>query len=135
MVKKVAGLGLLALYYLVGWGYPAYVIYDNHAQYIEAHTGGAFLYIVGFFFFVVAGLRFSGKVKRMKAGYPKLILGTLLTLVIIYGLRGFVGYINFNFETLYDTLTQFLVAQAGAFVIGFLALRLNITDIREWELM
>lgn len=135
MVSKVAGLGLLALYYLVGWGYPAYVIYDNHAQYIESHTGGAFLYVVGALFFTIAFVRFSGKIKRMKAGYPKLILGTLLTLVLIYGARGFVGYINFNFETLYDTLTQILIAQVGAFLVGFLALRFNIADIREWELM
>jgi hypothetical protein len=135
MISKVAGLGLLALYYLVGWGYPAYVIYDNHAQYIEAHTGGAFLYTVGFFFFTIAFVKFSSKVKRMKAGYPKLIVGTLLTLVIIYGGRGFIDYINFNFATLYDTLTQILVAQAIAFGVGFTALQLNLEQIREWELM
>ena len=51
------------------------------------------------------------------------------------GVRGFIGYVNFNFDTLYDTLTQILLAQAVAFVVGFVALRLNITDIREWELM
>lgn len=135
MISKIAGLGLLVLYYLIGWGYPAYVIYDNHAQYIEAHTGGAFLYILGFVFFALAGTRISSKVKRMKAGYPKLILGSLTTLVIFYGARGFIGYINFNFDTLYDTLTQILLAQALAFVVGFVALRLNLTDIREWELM
>jgi len=135
MISKAAGLGLLALYYLVGWGYPAYVIYDNHAQYIEAHTGGAFLYTVGFFFFTIAFVKFSGKVKRMKAGYPKLIVGTLLTLVIIYAGRGFIDYINFNFATLYDTLTQILVAQAVAFGVGFTALQLNLEQIREWELM
>jgi hypothetical protein len=135
MISRVTGLGLLALYYLIGWGYPAYVIYDNHAQYIETQTGGAFFYTVAFLFFTIAFVKFSGKVKRMKAGYPKLIVGTLLTLVIIYGGRGFVDYINFNFETLYDTLTQILVAQAAAFFVGFLALRFNINDIREWELM
>lgn len=135
MVSKVAGLGLLVLYYLIGWGYPAYVIYDNHAQDIEAHTGGAFLYVLAFVFFALAGTRISSKVKRMKAGYPKLILGSLTTLAIFYGVRGFIGYVNFNFETLYDTLTQILLAQAVAFVVGFLALRFNVTDIREWELM
>jgi hypothetical protein len=135
MVSKVAGLGLLALYYLIGWGYPAYVIYDNHAQDIEAHTGGAFLYVLAIVFFVLAGTRVSSKVKRMKAGYPKLILGSLTTLAIFYGVRGFIGYVNFNFATLYDTLTQILLAQAVAFLVGFLALRFNVTDIREWELM
>lgn len=126
---------LIILHYIVMFGTPFVASYFLLAEDVNTSFGGVTFYITIITIILVLFIRINTVIKKMKASYPKAIFKLFVTLVVLWFLYTFFGYVSYNFNQLLGVVGLSFLGRIVAFIFEIWALKLDAKYIDEIGVM
>lgn len=126
---------LIILHYIVMFGTPFIASYFLLAEDVDTSFGGVVFYLAILTIILILFIRINTTIKKMKASYPKAIFKLFVTLVVLWFLYTFFGYVSYNFNQLLGVVGLSFLGRIVAFIFEIWALKLDANYIDEIGVM